>query len=144
MNTHQLESYMLKDPFIRKCYGGVLAVDQLPLAVSKPSIFIVNTDPISMPGEHWVVLFMDNVNEHFDSAGIAPRPDFKDYLTMRGIYMYNDKRVQSFNTNTCGQFCLFYSYFRSRGFSFDDIMSMFTDNLKLNEIIIQYFYEITN
>lgn len=144
MNTYELEEYMLSDPFIRRYYGGVIAADQLPLIVHKPSIFIVNTDPISLPGEHWIVLFMSTVCEHFDSAGMKPRDEFENYLTAKGpTYMYNDKRVQSFDTETCGLFCLFYCYFRCRGYKFKEIMDMFYDNLLLNEMLVKYFYTLT-
>ena len=73
MNTSQLERYMLNDPYIQEYYGGVVAVDQLPMRVNKPTIFIVNCDPIALPGSHWVVVYVDTICEHFDSAGFKPR-----------------------------------------------------------------------
>lgn len=142
MNTAQLERYMLNDVFIRQYYGGVLAADQLPLVVRKPTIYIVNTDPIALKGEHWLVLFMDNdLCEHFDSAGFPPRQDFEVYLTAKGPdYLYNTERVQHVDSNTCGLFCLFYAYFRCRGFSMLEIMSMFSENLLINEVLVKTFY----
>ena len=145
MNTQQLQTYMLKDPYIRRYYGGVLAVNELPLFVHKPTIFIVNTDPLPGKGTHWITLFMDKVCEHFDSSGHQPRKDFENYLIVQGPnYMYNNSRVQDFNTDTCGKFCLMYAYFRCRGFSFNDIMSMFKDSLALNEVVVESFYNITS
>lgn len=144
MNTKQLEQYMLSDPYIKQYYGGVLAVDQLPIIVNKPEIYIVNTDPISKPGTHWVTLFVDTICEHFDSAGLPPREDFMTFLTLNGpSYIYNSNRVQHFKTNSCGLYCLFYSYFRCRGYSFKKILEMFKDNLILNEMIVKIFYELT-
>ena len=145
MNTQQLENYMLNDPFIRRYYGGVLAVDQLPIFVTKPSIFIVNTDPIALPGKHWVVLFIDTqLCEHFDSSGYSPRHDFKIFLNAQGSkYLYNNNRLQDFDTETCGLFCLFYCYFRCRNNNFKEILDMFYENLKLNEITVKYFYAST-
>lgn len=142
MNTYQLEMYMLSDPYIRQYYGGVVAVDQLPMIVHKPKIYIVNTDPIALPGQHWVTLFMDReLCEHFDSAGLRPRNDFELYLTAKGPnYLYNNNRLQDFNTETCGLFCLFYCYFRCRNYSFNEILDMFYDNLKLNEKLVKYFF----
>lgn len=144
MNTEQLAWYMLQDPFIRRYYGGVLAIDELPIVVKKPTVFIVNTDPIALPGTHWVVLFMDTICEHFDSAGFTPRDGFDIYLTAKGPrYIYNDTRLQNINSSTCGLFCLFYCYFRCRGYSFADILNMFSSNLQLNEIIVRSFYTMT-
>ena len=144
MNTSQLENYMKSDPYISKLYGGVVAVDQLPLLPSKPSVYIVNCDPIALPGSHWVVVYIDNVCEHFDSAGIKPRPDFEQYLVLQGSpYMYNNQRVQDFTSDTCGLFCLFYCYFRCRGYSFAAIMNMFSDYLMLNEVVVKAFFVST-
>lgn len=145
MNTEQLTWYMLNDAYIRPLFGGVLAKDELPLVVQKPTVFIVNTDPIALPGSHWVVLFMDKICEHFDSAGFKPRDGFDTYLTAKGPnYMFNDTRLQNVSSSTCGLFCLFYCYFRCRGFSFVDILNMFSSNLQLNEIIVRTFYNMTS
>lgn len=145
MNSDQLAWYMLNDEYIRQYYGGVLAVDQLPMMVTKPTVFIVNTDPIALPGSHWVVLFIDSTCEHFDSAGFNPRPNFESYLNTRGSdYMFNTSRLQTVTSSTCGLFCLFYCYFRCRGYSFSDILDMFSSNLQLNEIIVSTFYTMTS
>ena len=144
LNTLQLEYYMLTDPYISKYYGGVLAIDELPLIVKKPTVIIVNSDPIRLAGTHWYALLLDNVNEHFDSAGLVPEESLNDYLSLQGTkYLYNSKRVQAFDTDTCGLYCLFYCYFRCRGHSFREIMNMFSDNLKLNEFVVKLFYSVT-
>ena len=72
MRTEELEEYMLRDPYISQYFGGVVALDQLPKVIKKPSMFIVNTDPSSLPGRHWLVVFFTRINEHFDSAGFYP------------------------------------------------------------------------
>ena len=145
MNTQQLRQYMLLDPYIRQYFGGVISSDKLPLTVHKPRIYIVNTDPSSLPGEHWVTLFIDSVCEHFDSSGIRPRKDFENYLIAHGPnYMFNNQRVQDFKTDTCGLYCLMYAYFRCRGYSFSNILDMFKDNLAINEIIVKYFYSLSS
>ena len=94
----------------------------------------MNTDPIALQGEHWVALYLDEFNEHFDSAGFYPHPYFETYLIAKGPkYMYNDKRVQNYDTNSCGDFCLMYCYFRARNYPFTDIMSMFLATLCLTK-----------
>lgn len=144
MNTLQLQRYMINDPFIRERFGGVVAIDQLPLYVEKPSVFIVNTDPISLPGKHWVVLYIDRVSEHFDSSGLQPRPRFKNYLiTTSDSYLFNSMRVQNVASKSCGLFCLFYCYFRCRDYTFKQIMEMFSENLALNEMTVHLFYRLT-
>ena len=112
MNTLQLQRFMLQDPYIRHCMGGVVAADELPLVVKKPSVFIVNTDPKHLPGKHWIVVYVDqNVCEHFNSSGRQPNDEFSDYMTVQGPnYLYNTNRVQAIGSDTCGLYCLFYAY----------------------------------
>lgn len=144
MKTEELEQYMLNDPFIRKYYGGVVALDQLPQKISKPKIFIVNSDPAALPGQHWYAVYFTTINEHFDSAGFYPNAKLESELIVHGPrFMYNDRRVQAFRSESCGLFCLFYCYFRCRNVSFRKIMNMFSNNLQLNEHVVKYFYAIT-
>lgn len=144
MNTDELETYMLNDPYISQMYGGVVALNEVPNVIKKPSVFIVNSDPNYLPGTHWYALYFDRISEHFDSAGFEPNPVLENHLIVHGPqYKYNSTRVQNFNTDTCGLFCLFFVYFRCRGYTFNKIMNMFSNNLELNEHIVKYFYEIT-
>ena len=145
MKTEELEAYMLNDPYIRQYFGGVVALDQLPKKIHKPSIFIINNDPASLPGRHWMALFFTSINEHFDSAGFYPNAALEaELVSHEPRFMYNDTRVQAYHSDSCGLFCLFYCYFRCRGFSFRDIVNMFSSNLNINEHIVNYFYELTN
>jgi len=145
MNTNQLIDYMLKDQYIRRYFGGVCPRDRLPLYVrDQPKIFIVNTDPLEKPGEHWIAVWMDVIGEHFDSIGKKPEKDFEHFLILNSVnYKYNDRKVQSSYSKTCGQFCLFYCYHRCRGYCFEEILAMFSDNLLDNEIKVVRFYERT-
>ena len=144
LNTQELANYMLRDPFIRRQFGGVLALDELRFTKLKPKIYIVNTDIHTEPGQHWFCLYLCRIPEHFDPAADMPLDSVNNYLILNGPnYMYNTKRVQSYTSDTCGLFCLFYCYFRCRNFSFNEILSMFTSNLLLNETIVIYFYEKT-
>lgn len=145
MRTEELAAYMLRDPYIRQYYGGVVALDQLPAQMNKPAIYIVNSDPAELPGRHWFAVFFTTVNEHFDSAGFYPNATLEDELIVHGPrFQYNNRRVQAYHSDTCGLYCLFFCYFRCRGYSFRDIMNMFSENLQVNEHVVNYFYDLTN
>ena len=61
----------MKDPFTKGSFVGVCARDQLSsIEINKyPKSFVVNTDPIELPGEHWIVIYFDEQmkGEFFDS-----------------------------------------------------------------------------
>lgn len=145
MNTTQLEEYMLADQYIRMYYGGVLPSNRLPLiSENKPKIYIVNTDDEFKPGQHWIVLFTDDVGEYFDSLGKEPLQEFKDFLIINGpMYIMNEKQLQSQQSNLCGLYALYYAYFRCRGCTMKDILHIFTDNLLYNDMLVSYFYKFT-
>jgi hypothetical protein len=146
MNTIELIQFCVKDPHINKYFGGVMAADQLPMIVyEKPKLYIVNTDKSGESGQHWICIFTSDVPEYFDSLGKYPhQTEFINFLHVNGpSYWINTRRVQDYNTNTCGLFCLFYSYLRCRNYSYDQIMSMFYHNLQLNEYMVKCFYNMT-
>lgn len=171
LSNWEIDAYVASDPYISAIYGGTVAIDQLPTRLpSKPTLFIVNTDPSHLPGEHWLAILASDktleqaaslqhpvlsINEHFDSAGQAPGAEIQSFLNSFSCvnkrvctssyksYMYNHLRVQDFNSDSCGLFCLMFAYYRSRNVSFSSFLSMFSSDLSENESIVKYFYRMT-
>ena len=58
MNTFQLAQVLTKDPFTEGSLAGVYACDQLSsIEISKyPKSFVVSTDPMELPGTHWIAI----------------------------------------------------------------------------------------
>ena len=139
MNSIQLEELFLLDSEIRKCYMGIYPIDEIP-DVKNGKLVVVNLDPSYRPGSHWIVLYRRNdaYMEYFDSMGRKPKIDILTYLFAKNYKcVYNAKRIQDYNTNTCGLFCLFYAYYACRSCSFENIINCFTDNLKINEALVK-------
>ena len=147
MNTLELETYMKADSLISSYYGGVVPKDLLPLQTVKPSFYVVNLDTSDKAGSHWIVMFHrdDKMTEYFDPLGKKPDEEFVSYLTLQSQhYIFNNRRCQSRVSNLCGQYCLFYCYFRSRGYSMQDILGMFDENnLLYNDQLVYFFYQYT-
>lgn len=145
MKTEELEEYMRNDAYISSFQWGVVAQDEIPHEIHEPAVFIVNTDPSTKPGTHWLTLFFNfNCAEQFDSSGQKPILNIQhELVTHSQCYMYNNVRVQSYFSDTCGQFSLFFAYFRCRGYSFREIMNMFSRNLEMNENLVNFFYSLT-
>jgi hypothetical protein len=81
----------------------------------------------------------------FDSYGFPPGfsnfpKSIKEFLTKNGskIY-YNIKQVQDTLSTTCGQHCVFYLCQRARGVSFEDVMSLYKDDLRSNGKVVACF-----
>lgn len=145
MNTIELMDYMLKDDYIRKYYGGVYASDNLPVKPKGRKVYIINTDPSHLPGKHWVTVYTDRIYEYFDSLSKSPQNNIHKFMKAdTKSYLTNTSKLQYDHSTTCGLFCLFYCYFRCRGFSFKRIIDMFNSNdLLYNDSLVEEFYKLT-
>ena len=94
-------------------YLGVFARDHIPNlhSVSYPCCFICNTDPSHLPGTHWVSFYLTNPSciEFFDSYGLHP----STYGFTISITCHNTIQFQSIHSHVCGEYCIFFLYYRS-------------------------------
>ena len=75
MNTAQVAYALEHDPKTSKKFCGVFPIDKLPQTIDRyPCGLIVNTDPSTKPGMHWVAVFLTSPQngEWFDSYGKPP------------------------------------------------------------------------
>lgn len=78
---------------------------------------IVNTDPSSKPGKHWVAFFRSSHGklEFFDSYGRPPNHfGFPIGVNMldASCCEYNSLTLQADNTSVCGQYCILFLFLR--------------------------------
>ena len=102
MDTHQIESILKKDRFTKHDFR-VFACDQLPTRyVPRPSALVVNTDPSTLPDEHWVAIYItrDGKGEYFDSYGQpAKLPQIKTFLKKNTRQIYHNRRPRQIYHN---------------------------------------------
>lgn len=150
MNTLQLESN-LNQSF---SFHGVFARDEFLRTRLTNGTYIINTHPSHMPGEHWFVIEICGIQGFvFDSYG-AMSPvtqtggeDIIDHLTSyTQTVLCNKFRLQSLDTNVCGDYCLFYVSCREQGctiYSILDSFEIFSNSHSrdhaVREIILKYF-----
>ena len=59
LNTFQLIAALEKNPITKKCFDGVYPRDILKPIKKTPWMIIVNTDPSTKSGKHWILLYFD-------------------------------------------------------------------------------------
>ena len=113
---------------------GVFAFDELPrnalltpstlassfnAALLTPDTFswIVNTDPASSPGQHWLAFVKDQKTapgqvEFFDSYGESPE-SYKFFIPPGVKILRSHTTLQSLSTNVCGHYCILFLYLRA-------------------------------
>ena len=139
MNAGQLKSFLKKRaPYIDV---AVTSADRLPFRTDfkRPAGLIVNTDPSTLPGKHWVCFYfpIKGPTEFFDSLGHRPEHyhiNFKNLLIANGPeYLNNTERIQEDGSPYCGAYCLYYLVHRSRGLDYQSILNRFGGNHTLND-----------
>ena len=120
MDTMQNKNVMKNNIKTKQYFRGVFASDKLPKTkISKPSCFIVNTDPSSKPGTHWVAIYFPKTGnaEYFDSFGMQPK--IKSILKFISVnnknYTFNKIQLQNVFSAACGNYCCEYLLHRCMG-----------------------------
>lgn len=145
MNSLQLTSILQSDLFTNNCFKGVFASDTIPQNFnSYPCTFILNTDPHTKPGSHWLAVYMNSFDdvEFFDSYAHTPSyfsGAIQQYFKRFSTVTYNDVPLQSDKTAVCGQYCVYYVYHRCRKKSLKQIVKHFDSNLLCNDIRVYNF-----
>jgi hypothetical protein len=132
MNTEQINCTLYSVPWIASTYVGCFPVDKLPVVDSLPMAMIVNADPSTKPGTHWMALYftVDRRCEFFDSLGRQPHAygyDFNAYTTqLRCGVWQRMEQIQGALSNVCGQYCVLFIACRCHGFSVGEVSRMFS------------------
>jgi hypothetical protein len=118
-------------------FVGVYSRDELPSLIlphDRPSSMVINTDPSTKEGEHWVAMFIDPrksamTAEYFDSLGHDPSPAMNQSITLMLKsnfanldtmlkFKINSVKTQNASTPNCGFFALRFITQRSNGVPF--------------------------
>lgn len=142
MNGLEIQNILLNDEDIVKLYCGVKAANEMDTISNKiKCLYIVNTQPRYFPGLHWVVIYCNNtLCEFFDSFGNPPSfygTFFNDFVNKYDICLYSKMKVQQFGSDSCGLFCIYFCYYKSRGYTYNEIMKQFSNDKDVNEFIVK-------
>jgi hypothetical protein len=136
-NRHGLNSAQIKDLLDRILdpskinFLGVFPKDIVPRITNDtrfPACPIVNSDPSSKPGTHWLaVLYTDESHcEFFDTFAFPPSFYGLSKLFRNIISpMFVDSPIQSSDSHLCGHYCIYFLFKRSCGLSMYSILRFF-------------------
>lgn len=141
MDTVQIINFMKNNVATKKYFKGVFASDKLPvIKFKKPACFIVNTDPSTKPGMHWVAIFLPHRGfaEYFDSFGLRPKLKtiLKCLSNNSNGYTYNKKHLQNIFSVVCGNYCCEYLLHRCQGKSRNIFLKKFNSDTSNNDKIV--------
>ena len=134
MNSREIFSILNEDRHVKNLnFLGVLPCDKIPKsALYNPCCAVVNTKPHDHKGEHWVsFLKLSNKRAvYFDSFGYPPfnLQEVGKVLDTVNVWSYNDKKLQTFYSTVCGQYCIFFLTHISRGYTLEHIIELLNDS----------------
>ena len=139
----QIEAILSTDENTKDIFLGAFARDELPAEPGYPSCFIVNTDPRSAAGGHWLAL-------HYNKAGVcsffdsyAYPPSFyrlESYCQRTSVHWsYNQTRIQGVS-EYCGYFACLFLLFKARNRE-REFYNQFKKDLDFNDKIIYKFIQ---
>ncbi len=145
MNAQQLESDARRDAILGRCPFDVLSMDRLPHVVPHSrSFFIINTDPSTKPGSHWVMacLGSNGLNMFFDSLGKKTSYYHAGLARFMGRdYAMAPYALQPENSQRCGQYVLFMCLYLARGYGLSHAFHrVFSTSKVHNDKLIADFY----
>ena len=139
-----MENIVIDRVFRKNCaiYRGIYACDQLPNNVMRPSVIVVNTEPVSQPGRHWLCMYFDEDGhgEIFDSFGMPPKRVFKRYMDIHcNAWIFNKKQMQSLVSRFCGHYCIWYCIMKFRKATLNDLVRLMSKDTGLNDFLVHRF-----
>ena len=132
LSTQTLLDLARQDPCLKRVFGGVYASDELPKPRGQKAL-ILNTDPQSESGKHWLGLWWENqVCEIMDSYGLPvsmyEARDLQAWIAKKTL-IGNNQPIQAMNCAACGHYALLYLKAKARGLSLQDFLEQFSSHV---------------
>ncbi len=137
METKQI--HVVSSKTIGETFLGVFPSDRLPAKAKRQCSLIVNTNPSTKPGAHWVAIYVDSIGtlEYFDSYGLQPTvTSISTYISKYKKWRYNSKRIQSPLSSVCGHYCIYFLIMRSYNETMAEILKKFSENQDENDEMV--------
>jgi hypothetical protein len=146
LDTDQIDKYLRSEANFK----GVFPCDQIPDFPDNEYAVIINVDNSNLPGSHWTALvirgsngyYFDSFGRYYDNRSFPA--DYIRYLSKICVdkkMKFNDKVLQSFHSNTCGEFCIYFIKQLDKNIKFSTIFHDFTENLKFNDVKIMKLFK---
>ena len=106
----------------------------------------MNEDNSSQGGTHWtsIYLFSKEKAYYFDSFGLKPNSCISSYLVNFKSLIVNDVTFQSFSSDACGHYCIFFVLSICKGFSFNDVLRILSKQNNPDNFVKHYVFSLTS
>lgn len=112
-----------------KSFLGVFPIDKIPKVNNSRWSMIVNLEPSTMGGSHWVALYNKPSNKYlyyFDSFSMPPPTAIMKLKSLKPI-VYNSSMIQAMASTSCGYFCMAFIRWLEADRDYLDFVQYFDD-----------------
>ena len=151
MDTNQIHRAAMKCPWLSQKYRGTYPIDLVPTKLAPDSVYIVNLDPSTSKGSHWIGVGnclspRFDLCYYFDAFGRDPPTELLPNLfNSADRVIYNDCIIQNVLSDRCGQITLTTMTLLAMGHSLLDVVTKFYVNpekyLFINELLSSDFIQ---
>lgn len=139
MNENQIMEFITNSQILSDSFRGIYSSNELNFDL-KLGYYIINTDPSSSPGKHWVVLYILSTTKayYFDSLGNKPLREVMTKLKSENFnFEFSNRRLQCESSDVCADYCILFAYFVTQGYRLQDYLSFFGENCIQNDKLVE-------
>jgi hypothetical protein len=144
MNSRELHSLLSQVVHRSTRFLGVFAADKAPAwaSLAPSSCYILNTDPATEDGEHWLAVFKPDTGpcELFDSYAL-PLDRYHDVPALANApadLVLTPRPLQHPMSTVCGHYTVYYLYHRSRNQSLTKIVNRL-ESLPMRDSFVRHY-----
>ena len=148
LTTQDLENFVnnYADKATKKAFLGVFPINLLPAKIPHhlPILFIVNTNPSNLPGQHWKAVYVskDRNGEVFDSLAMPIDLRLEHWMNKFCRKWTVSKLIlQNPFSPSCGAYVLYYILSRLRYNSLTACLAPFNESVVINDRIVEEFVQ---
>ena len=117
-----------------KVLSRSISSDLLPISISRCGTVIINTDPHTEKGSHWLGIHLEprsSSSYYFDSYDILPIiPNIRDFLKRNCAFWYHKStQLQGLMSTVCGHYCCIFALYMDRGFTPKQFVGLFNNKI---------------
>ena len=117
-----------------KSFLGVFPSDLLPKSISRSGSVIINADPHTERGSHWLAIHLEprpSSAYYFDSYGLFLLVhSIRSFLRRNcTVWDYNVTRLQGLISTVCGHYCCLFDLYTDRGYTPKQFVALFNADI---------------
>lgn len=125
MDTIQINKILERCDVTRDAYIGCFAADRIPPVTRYPCCMVLNTEPATSEGAHWVAVFLPSADQidYFDSLADWPAQSSHIAAFLARFSRVNRcfHPLQSERSSACGKHVIYFLYRRCQGWPLERV-----------------------